>query len=803
MVIIFYIVCWMYCYEVGPMAEQLKITTAADMLISLLESTPQVSFKDAAKQLGLSLELVEQMATFLEEEGSIDIRYRFTTPYLSLKQKKIVSSKQVLNTLKTEMVQLSNSVLNMKAKITAGDFSALQQISNQVITKLRQLQDTFVIPNSSLPAAKKKELSKELESLANELDRAHKLVNSGEFNDAKILHDEINYTLTLHLNALKHISSFSNEQAEELGSKDINKLLALAYESIQKNDLDKARDIHSKLVNSYQSLNFSFSHQKDVLERHLVKLSKDLSSNIDESNIALVNAINNAIQKYATEIDDALKKGQINKAQRLYEFMRKRFTQFPPGFLDKKKQLQQQVLSTFAVISNIREESLKKQFEIVEKKILTLFSEMEVAMQNNDLSTAEKVYGETRQLFSQLPSSFLERRTDIQSRLLQLYLRLVKASEQKSLKKTREITTTINKQLESLHTLLTNKKLSDAVKLYAKIKELYLQLPKGFLHEKTILQNKIFDFYQELSLYAIRETEEEAHTRQQEIEFELKRGFEFLNAGKMLLAEEIYSHLIKLYNQMPEGFSKEKVKLRTRILSLYKEITLNSSQKETMPTDRNNHVMHQELVRRFLAASHHIAQEKFNLLTQDYESAERLFKKMPLGFTEQHPHLKDMLDVIKLQVDFLQTLQQLSELASFKNKNVLDNHIKKIISMRILLEKKAPQDNELLRYGALLLQKYEREHTSSGQVITHDFPTQDKSAFVLPPTNQQHHLAQTTTTDSLPDAKNPSFATKMKASSTPQKIQPADVDIDHITKQIHQLRKKTSAKVKIPTQQPL
>lgn len=58
------------------------IETGVDKLVNLINTTGKISSYDAAKELGVSNTVVMEWADFLEEEGIINIEYKFTKPYL-------------------------------------------------------------------------------------------------------------------------------------------------------------------------------------------------------------------------------------------------------------------------------------------------------------------------------------------------------------------------------------------------------------------------------------------------------------------------------------------------------------------------------------------------------------------------------------------------------------------------------------------------------------------------------------------------------------------------------------------------
>ena len=58
------------------------IETGVDKLVKLVKAKGRLSMEDAAVELGVSLTVIEEWADFLEEEGFIQIEYKFTKPFL-------------------------------------------------------------------------------------------------------------------------------------------------------------------------------------------------------------------------------------------------------------------------------------------------------------------------------------------------------------------------------------------------------------------------------------------------------------------------------------------------------------------------------------------------------------------------------------------------------------------------------------------------------------------------------------------------------------------------------------------------
>jgi len=72
----------------------LSITTAVDSLVELVNSKKRISLEDAAKELGLPENIINEWSVFLEEENVLEIEYQFTTPFLIAKAKKELNEKE-------------------------------------------------------------------------------------------------------------------------------------------------------------------------------------------------------------------------------------------------------------------------------------------------------------------------------------------------------------------------------------------------------------------------------------------------------------------------------------------------------------------------------------------------------------------------------------------------------------------------------------------------------------------------------------------------------------------------------------
>ena len=107
------------------------IETGVDRLVELVKLNNRISVIDAAKKLGVSREIIEEWADFLEEEGIISIEYKFTTPYLVERKLTKVQVEK-----KAKEFHGKKEVFIRKAEMTLGSLDKEAQ-------KLRKLKGEF------------------------------------------------------------------------------------------------------------------------------------------------------------------------------------------------------------------------------------------------------------------------------------------------------------------------------------------------------------------------------------------------------------------------------------------------------------------------------------------------------------------------------------------------------------------------------------------------------------------------------------------------------------------------------------
>ena len=123
------------------------ITTAVDSLVKLVNQKGKISLDDASKELGLPQNIINEWASFLDQEKIIHLEYKFTTPYLI--SKKSMSKEEV--TVDYEMISRKLEIMQ----------AYLNKIQPKETKKMQQKAYLLKEISILLEKTKKKKITKE------------------------------------------------------------------------------------------------------------------------------------------------------------------------------------------------------------------------------------------------------------------------------------------------------------------------------------------------------------------------------------------------------------------------------------------------------------------------------------------------------------------------------------------------------------------------------------------------------------------------------------------------------------------
>ncbi len=644
------------------MADQpTKITTEADLLMNLLKEVNEISLDEAAKVLGIPPATLENWANFLEEERLLSVKYKFTTPYLVYTKpgggQKPVQEKFEKPMPKEEQEDYNKSVLKrteelvqkVDTELKHGDFSNVKASLPELLAKTKSYQGTV-----QLPAGQKEATAKQLGELDSLLQKANYAAETGRYDEASRLYSRIHRDLKELIFSLKQVYSDveRQKQRKEEASADIKVLLDRAYSFIGQGNVKDATRLYAQLREMHQRMPSDFARRKLEVEKDLLKLNKDLSNVIDRKSLEEMREGTKKLVALIRVCEDANKKGQVARAEEAYYEMKKIFEQLPSGFYRERKALEQKILTLFGNLSKIRKDNLSREYNSKSSKITALLAAIQEDVKAGRIKDAIGKYHEAKATYDTIPKAFVREKLAIFERLMPAHHSLAQAYAEAAGRELKEKSAQIIQLVRRMQEESARGKIEDAGSTYESLKRLHASLPEGFIAEKIDLQNAIIRSYEAVLSKAGNYMAADIHTKLVALDRKVAEANRYLRAGRLELAEEMYSEAASDYGRLPQGYDYQKSIARKKVLELYRELMLRTDHNILATHSSEVNKMYHEILKLLIEAKHHMEAKQFDLLEPDYHKVRKVFNELPLGFVQEKLRLWESVAELAHEVDF-------------------------------------------------------------------------------------------------------------------------------------------------------
>ncbi|MBW2996250.1 hypothetical protein KY332_03045 [Candidatus Woesearchaeota archaeon] len=268
------------------------IQTEVDSLVSLIQGEERISVKDAARKLGVPASTVSEWASFLEEEGVINIEYKFTTPFLV---KKKFNAEQI-EKIKSSVVE-EKDLFDRKSESTLTYLNKLEQ----EIDTLKDLCDDLGKNFKSRLSSSKKEFNAFTKAEEEQKKLNSRIVESKQKFIKQVA--DLNKQLMKEQASYNKIYNFLYNQSQIEGKildiqedelqliKSTDKMLGKRLKELRKQIdqkkaglLKKKKDAVGESESNLRKLEKKYSQLKDALENDKLLMDKLLMDNKEQEN---------------------------------------------------------------------------------------------------------------------------------------------------------------------------------------------------------------------------------------------------------------------------------------------------------------------------------------------------------------------------------------------------------------------------------------------------------------------------------------------------------------------------------------
>lgn len=362
------------------------IETGVDKLVELVKERQKISMQDAAKELGVSLTVIEEWSDFLEEEGIISIEYKFTKPFLvgrKLTKTEVTKKAKEFTDKKEVFVRKAEGTLRFLER----EASKLKGVKEEVDKLKKEFGLEIGTVKSDIAELEKYH---QLKTTIDEQINQQKIEMQQRISDmtGKILREQKKY-YELLTEVKKEEEELKKEKAITLTIEESEKLLKERLFGL-KATISK---IENKIANEDLSIKNSGAHIKKL--KNLTNLIKQNLKKEKVSLKPLLKKSQEQQQKIQQVQNEILKK--ISKKEDRMKITKKASEKFK-SFFNKKMQ----VLDFIDTINKDRNSLEKELIELIKKaKSFNLASKSDIGKQMLDLEQKFEEVDKKKKVFEQ------------------------------------------------------------------------------------------------------------------------------------------------------------------------------------------------------------------------------------------------------------------------------------------------------------------------------------------------------------------------------------------------------------------
>lgn len=283
------------------------IETGVDRLIGLVKKKGKISFQDASEELGVGINLVEEWADFLDEEGLVSIQYKLTTPYIverNLTKKETLAKAEEFYEKKDTFINRAEAMLS----IIDREAKELQDIkaSSEQIRKSMGLDFTKV--KSELEELEKYEALKE---------QLHKKIQEKEQEFKEKMAELTNQILNEQRKYEDLLKSVQEEETkierEKLDVQSIEEKEGLLFIKLKEFE-DMIKNLRGNIKDEYREIVYSEKHAKD-LKKFVGSIKSDIE--LQKSKIFQLLSEREKKEKKIIQLQEEISKKIYDKAENI------------------------------------------------------------------------------------------------------------------------------------------------------------------------------------------------------------------------------------------------------------------------------------------------------------------------------------------------------------------------------------------------------------------------------------------------------------------------------------------------------
>jgi hypothetical protein len=559
-----------------------SISTSVDRLLDVLKQTPEITFQKAAATLGVTEAIIESWVQFLEETGDVEVTYKFTTPYISLSKKR------------EEKMQVKEDK----------DFSkkSIEDVMNVIDAQFEQASKII----------KQKKIQESLSFLEGMSSKIKLIFDT--LKDKNIPPQELE-VFKKELTIIDEQLSKANEENKKRRQRNAQKIIEQSFIRLKDNHI-KTKAIATK---------YKAPQKVEVVQEKK-----------PEEQVVMQKAVFSH-DELTAKIKEALQKGDLDEANRLYTEMDKLYKEeLPKRFEMERENLKKSLFHISKDLTFARDSEQNSRYMKARTQIFEGFSNLAKIITDGKVADAIYSLRYIQSLFSNLPQGYEEEKREMQTRLAEATNQIAGLRTDTISRITRNYEVAAEEMHHEFNSAIEQKDLQRAQQYYNNLKMAFQRFPSELVPEKTQAHIVLLEDFQKLSslfkdLFEEQNTRRIERTREQIATLDKQIRLKQVEDG-----QKTYNRIQIMIQEISDYYFEDKAKLQNDMIEAYKNFS-----------DISSTYYQEEFTRLAGEINYLITEGERYINQQNYELAEESYVKALDHYTQLKPGMMDKKKLLR------------------------------------------------------------------------------------------------------------------------------------------------------------
>ncbi|MFH1590795.1 MAG: hypothetical protein ABIC95_02610 [archaeon] len=439
------------------------------------------------------------------------------------------------------------------------------------------------------------------------LRNAYEEMNKGHFERARQLYRQVEHAydqLPQHFQEHKNLIrrdmvklnrdiSLNLREAYQRKVKDterrVRELGQLISREMDRGDFQTAQELFEKVNRLYNELPEGLLEERSKIKELILKIEESFilrkRAALEKQDKRVIIEADTIFARLDTEFHDGKTQAVEASLKRISDLL----SEMPHGFMVDRDRIERKMFESSERLIDMRERSACQTIDHSQKEIDRLMIECEkLILDDNNIDEAMLTFLKIEKLYNEMPSGFFEIKAQTETKILELNKRLIRKKNlvyrQRFVSKANEIGSRLTKAEE----YLKNDQTELANGIFFEIDHIFNSLPKGFLHEKSSLHNRILMVYKDVLLtsdarFLSVESPEVQQTYRSLLQL-IVNLYNNISSRKYEMIRPSLAYINRTFDRLPHGFVSKNVKIRNELENLQTVDDLNTAMEEFRQT---------------------------------------------------------------------------------------------------------------------------------------------------------------------------------------------------------------------------